>query len=73
MVVEKEKYALRIPKIYYFFPSLRYFNFSKDVFKRKFQKMTKTVNLNVRVQRISPTSVSDIIDNAWECANKYVA
>ena len=33
----------------YFFPSLRYFNFSKYVFKPKFQK---TVNLNVRFQRI---------------------
>ena len=30
--------------------------FLKTFFKRKFQKMTKTVNLNVRVQRISSTS-----------------
>ena len=45
----------------YFFPSLRYFNFSKDVFEPKFQKMTKTVNLNVRVQRISSTCEAHIL------------
>ena len=31
--------------------------------------MTKTVNLNVRVLR----PFSEIVDIAWECANKYVA
>ena len=35
----------------YLFPSLRYFNFSKDVFKTEISKNDKTVNLNVRVLR----------------------
>ena len=56
MLVEKDNVP-RIPKMYrkcieicrYFFASLRYFNFSKDIFTEN----DKTVNLNVRVQRIS--------------------
>ena len=45
-LVEKGN-ALRIPKIYrnlsrrYFFPSLRYFNFFKDVFKTEISKKDK--------------------------------
>ena len=39
----------------YLFPSLRYLTFIKTFFKSKFQKMTKTVNLNVRVQIIFST------------------
>ena len=39
--------------IYRYF--LRYLTFVKTFFKRKFQNMTKTVNLNVRVQIIFST------------------
>ena len=65
MVLVKKGNALRIPKIYrnlsLLFPSLRYFNFSKDVFKPNFKKMTKTVNLHVRVQKISSTCEAYIL------------
>ena len=40
-------------EIYRYF--LRYLTFVKTFFKQKFQKMTKTVNFNVRVQRLYST------------------
>ena len=80
-IVEKGN-VLRIPKIYrnlpIFFSSLNISTFLKTFFKPKFQKTTKTVNLNVNCdssKNFLDLQSSDIVDNdiAWECANKYVA
>ena len=55
----------------YLFPSLRYFNFSKDVFKTEISKNDKIGKpLCESSKTFLDLKTSDIVDNAWECAHK---
>ena len=57
----------------YFFPFLRYFNFSRDVFKKEISKNDKNGKHKCESSKnFLDVKTSDIVDNVWECANKYV-